>query len=190
MPLTRRDFGGGGLRWRDLKKLGRVLEGGVRKLGRARHRYGTRGARSWMVYEGWMTMAFTASAATSTDAGRSWQKESPVSIVNDDDDDDDDDDDSSVTASPPGYIFGGRDDNDMAWDAGNVGTPYLVKRPRDKSGDGTQQDKELGWYLYYVGTRPDPATGKTSYAIGCAEQCNPGGVHGLAGPWRRVKGAC
>ena len=167
-----------------------MLEGGgegswdERGIG-TRHVVRDRG-KLWMVYEGVDGDGLhRLGLATSTDAGRSWQKESPVSIVNDDDDDD-----SSVTASPPGYIFGGRDDNDMAWDAGNVGTPYLVKRPRDERGDGTQKDKELGWYLYYVGTRTDPATGKTSYAIGCAEQCNPEGVHGLAGPWRRVRGTC
>ena len=73
-----------------------------------------------------------------------------------------------------------------AWDRGNVGTPFLVKRPEGSGSPGTR--KNPGWYLYYVGTSTDEATGKTSYAIGCAEQVDP--RMGLAGPWRRVPATC
>ena len=88
-------------------------------------------------------------------------------------------DEGRTWAKEEGYLFEGRPKEDGAWDSGTVGTPYLARRPGD-----------AGWLLYYVGTSTDAATGKARYAIGCAEQCDPQGPKGLAGPWRRVCGTC
>ena len=137
-------------------KAGRVLEGGAKGSWDERG-IGTRhvvfdAGKLWMIHEGVDGAGrHRLGLATSEDGGMTWKKEGD------------------------GAIFAGREGEEGAWDEGNVGTPYVVKKP----GGG-------GWYLYYVGTSASkPPLGKVTYAIGCAESCQ-----GLAGPWVRVDGTC
>ena len=128
----------------------------------------------WMVFEGVDGNGrHRLGLASSANGGLTWEKRMANS-------------EGGVLAGGGEVIFGGREGEEGAWDRGNVGTPFLVKRPEGSGSPGTR--KNPGWYLYYVGTSTDEATGKTSYAIGCAEQVDP--RMGLAGPWRRVPATC